>query len=709
MPTPTNEYLDIRRGRSADRWIFRLQAHRKPIRPAVRENFVEALWGALTRLRFKEVFDPVFRADILESESCDPTNYDLMPYWSPLSSPQASTRALTPTEPATPEAEAGTPARATTPEATPLDGWSSPVWPKSSPERSDGLPADESQHKPASVYSDHSFYADPSPQKPDSLFSNSSPQKLDSLFSDSSWHTSPSSPITRDCDVRHLARPHDHSPTVTELFVSTPSAPSAPGSDLFEDASRRKKLITYSHRDRERFGVGVAETESAPAVLGGGSSRASPAPVGAAASTSAVAHTAPVRKRPAPYPPALRRSLRLAIDRGNNVGYTAEEVYLYNPEVISFNTSELRPWVDRDVVIGLLAGDPIGDPSGTAIPDWILLRDRGTRDLLRVHLNANFSHLHKKSDRYIRWPHEVANTKHNKELIRSLALSDFFRALAAYQNHLLKQFAPHIHAHMSKQLVILASFAAFRLHTRRNVRDVMHGMHVLGNYRLCVCVIPGNNMVLRCPPGTTVSIASSVKEYFFSKVGNGKTRYFFQQFFNTGIQRWIDHGFRSDTRFEEDSTPEEMEAVEARMANHVPFSSCKSRVHIQILYFKNGRKGVYYYLVTSSDGKVRRLMEDRRRLMADRRQLIAKVSQYVSVMDPTGLFASAPPFPPDLFPFAGLVPSWDSAPTSSWLPDLAQPSGIRDESSIPTPWDDISFPAPSTGSSAGDLFDDGYG
>ncbi|KAJ7730406.1 hypothetical protein B0H16DRAFT_1773850 [Mycena metata] len=50
-----------------------------------------------------------------------------------------------------------------------------------------------------------------------------------------------------------------------------------------------------------------------------------------------------------------------------------------------------------------------------------------------------------------------------------------------------------------------------------------------------------------------------------------------------------------------------------------------------------------------------------------------------TLMDPTGLFASAPPFPPDLFPFAGLVPSWDSAPASSWLPDRAQPSGIRDE------------------------------
>ncbi|KAJ7718744.1 hypothetical protein B0H16DRAFT_1608525 [Mycena metata] len=57
-------------------------------------------------------------------------------------------------------------------------------------------------------------------------------------------------------------------------------------------------------------------------------------------------------------------------------------------------------------------------------------------------------------------------------------------------------------------------------------------------------------------------------------------------------------------------------------------------------------------------------------------------------MDPTGLFTSAPPFPPDLFPFAGLVPSWDSAPASPWLPKLAQPSGIRYESSIRAPWDD---------------------
>ncbi|KAJ7695563.1 hypothetical protein B0H16DRAFT_1648944 [Mycena metata] len=79
------------------------------------------------------------------------------------------------------------------------------------------------------------------------------------------------------------------------------------------------------------------------------------------------------------------------------------------------------------------------------------------------------------------------------------------------------------------------------------------------------------------------------------------------------------------------------------------------------------------------------------------------------LMDPTGLSTSVPPLPPDLFLFAGSVPSWDSAPASSWLPELAQPSGIRYESSIRTPWDDSSFPAPSTGSSAGDFSGDGYG
>ncbi|KAJ7722188.1 hypothetical protein B0H16DRAFT_1600904 [Mycena metata] len=42
-----------------------------------------------------------------------------------------------------------------------------------------------------------------------------------------------------------------------------------------------------------------------------------------------------------------------------------------------------------------------------------------------------------------------------------------------------------------------------------------------------------------------------------------------------------------------------------------------------------------------------------------------------TLMDPSGLFNLATPFPPDLFPFAGLVPS-----------------GIRYESSIRTPWDD---------------------
>ncbi|KAJ7884989.1 hypothetical protein B0H13DRAFT_2666902 [Mycena leptocephala] len=83
-------------------------------------------------------------------------------------------------------------------------------------------------------------------------------------------------------------------------------------------------------------------------------------------------------------------------------------------------------------------------------------------------------------------------------------------------------------------------------------------------------------------------------------------------------------------------------------------------------------------------------------------------------MDPTGFFAH--PLPPDLFPFHPEFPasaSWDGTLASSWLPASTQQPNEWDDRSIQPLWDDLvsSFqPAavrpPSTGSSAGDLFDD---
>ncbi|KAJ6529350.1 hypothetical protein B0H19DRAFT_531758 [Mycena capillaripes] len=97
-----------------------------------------------------------------------------------------------------------------------------------------------------------------------------------------------------------------------------------------------------------------------------------------------------------------------------------------------------------------------------------------------------------------------------------------------------------------------------------------------------------------------------------------------------------------------------------------------------------------------------------------------------SLMDPTGFFAPpAPPFPPDLFPFAELSgsASWDTTPATSWLPaPTPQQGGPQwDPRTTQPQWDssvsshgfDSFGPAaarpPSTSSSSGDLSGDSYG
>ncbi|KAJ7165263.1 hypothetical protein C8R46DRAFT_901030 [Mycena filopes] len=121
------------------------------------------------------------------------------------------------------------------------------------------------------------------------------------------------------------------------------------------------------------------------------------------------------------------------------------------------------------------------------------------------------------------------------------------------------------------------------IHNRRNVRDVLHGLRaitVLGNYSICVCVLPSDDIVMRCPPGTTILIEGSVKDYFFSRVGKGETHFLFQQYFDASVQRWIDRGFRSDAEYDAKATPEEIAYVEEKQANRVPFTmKLLSRLH----------------------------------------------------------------------------------------------------------------------------------
>jgi hypothetical protein len=108
----------------------------------------------------------------------------------------------------------------------------------------------------------------------------------------------------------------------------------------------------------------------------------------------------------------------------------------------------------------------------------------------------------------------------------------------------------------------------------------LRAITILGTFGSCLCVIPEDNLVIDCPPGSTILIAGSVKEYFFSPLHKHEKMYLFQQYFHASIQRWIDRGFRSDADFDADATPEEADAVSAKLAQRVPFTmKLFSRLH----------------------------------------------------------------------------------------------------------------------------------
>ncbi|KAJ7439801.1 hypothetical protein B0H11DRAFT_1751457, partial [Mycena galericulata] len=165
-------------------------------------------------------------------------------------------------------------------------------------------------------------------------------------------------------------------------------------------------------------------------------------------------------------------------------------------------------------------------------------------------------------------------------------------------------FEPRMHAYLKSQVELLEDFAAMGpafpgsafttaefsfgdapMHARKNFRDVFHGLRaitVLGDFNPNVSslfISPHDNLAIRCPPGTTMLIPAT-QDYFFTKVKQGEKRYLFQQYFHAGLQRWIDHGFRSDLQYETDATPDEVAIVEEHMANRVPFAmKLFSRVH----------------------------------------------------------------------------------------------------------------------------------
>ncbi|KAJ7240102.1 hypothetical protein C8J57DRAFT_1086059, partial [Mycena rebaudengoi] len=59
-------------------------------------------------------------------------------------------------------------------------------------------------------------------------------------------------------------------------------------------------------------------------------------------------------------------------------------------------------------------------------------------------------------------------------------------------------------------------------------------------------------------PGTTVVFPAGCQSHSFAAVEHHESRFYFKQYFNAALGRWVDKGLKSDTQFEKEASPGEI-------------------------------------------------------------------------------------------------------------------------------------------------------
>ena len=211
----------------------------------------------------------------------------------------------------------------------------------------------------------------------------------------------------------------------------------------------------------------------------------------------------------------------------------------------------------------------------------------------------------------IQIPHEIRNKLVNEPEINHIKASDAFNALSGYQNRecrghgrrwdllpflppdLFQQFAPGGYADVSARIdqlmerqIAFPTFAHSVFTTAQiNFDDVvprsrknrdssfgtMEAITSLGNYEhedgRGAVILWDDETVVHFPPGSTIVFPSGTKRFSFIPVALREERYFFRQYCDAGVFRWLDKGGRTDAEFEKDATIEEKAAWEARREN----------------------------------------------------------------------------------------------------------------------------------------------
>jgi hypothetical protein len=60
-----------------------------------------------------------------------------------------------------------------------------------------------------------------------------------------------------------------------------------------------------------------------------------------------------------------------------------------------------------------------------------------------------------------------------------------------------------------------------------------------------------DGMSLAFVPGTTILFPAGSKSYSFAAVETGESRFYFRQYFNAALARWVEKGGRSDNQFDD--------------------------------------------------------------------------------------------------------------------------------------------------------------
>ncbi|KAJ7771165.1 hypothetical protein B0H14DRAFT_3509189 [Mycena olivaceomarginata] len=341
--------------------------------------------------------------------------------------------------------------------------------------------------------------------------------------------------------VRHRSQ----NPTLKPYFRLRP--PNAPSPEVppplstelgLQAAPQRSKLITYTARDRKRYSKKTASTNDA-----------------AAADVVSVTSHRPRKV----YPPKSRRSGRLRSGRMGDSSPSSmnlQQAIQWGILLLAPSNNQILPIVDRlQRIIGVHAAAPQGQESY-----WAQCVVRATKGMGRLHRNGE-SLLRVGMEFGYRgpYPHPFDHTPVNAHELGALVDSEEFKFIAAYQNHLLRQFAPRRHAHQIIQVEQLQIMPVPQLNDNNHLAPAFagspftttqfnlgNGMNIMkrdayddfGSLR----AEEGDRFALCCPPGTTLLIPASTVRYAFSEIRQGETRYLFQQYFNAALGRWVEHG-----------------------------------------------------------------------------------------------------------------------------------------------------------------------